>query len=56
MAVPSYFTTGEKIAHYGLRVFVGVVLLFLIAPILAVMPLTPQPPARHPSATAVTGR
>ena len=40
MAVPSYFTTGEKIAHYGLRVFVGVVLLFLIAPILAVMPLS----------------
>jgi putative spermidine/putrescine transport system permease protein len=40
MAVPSYFTTGEKIAHYGLRVFVGVVLLFLIAPIIAVMPLS----------------
>lgn len=40
MAVPSYFTTGEKIAHYGLRVFVGLVLLFLIAPILAIMPLS----------------
>ena len=40
MAVPSYFTTGEKVAHYGLRVFVGLVLLFLIAPILAVMPLS----------------
>ena len=40
MAVPSYFTPGEKIAHYGLRVFVGLVLLFLIAPIIAVMPLS----------------
>lgn len=40
MAVPSYFTPGEKVAHYALRVFVGLVLLFLIAPILAVMPLS----------------
>ncbi|MFO1122103.1 MAG: ABC transporter permease [Hyphomicrobiales bacterium] len=40
MAVPSYFTTGEKIAHYGLRIFVGFVLLFLISPIIAVMPLS----------------
>ena len=40
MAVPSYFTTGEKVAHYAVRVFVGVVLLFLIAPIIAVMPLS----------------
>jgi putative spermidine/putrescine transport system permease protein len=40
MAVPSYFTPGEKVAHYALRVFVGLVLLFLIAPIIAVMPLS----------------
>jgi putative spermidine/putrescine transport system permease protein len=40
MAVPSYFTTGEKVAHYALRVFVGLVLLFLISPIIAVMPLS----------------
>lgn len=40
MAVPSYFTTGEKIAHYGVRIFVGLVLLFLISPIIAVMPLS----------------
>ena len=40
MAVPSYFTTGEKVAYYGLRVFVGLVLLFLISPIIAVMPLS----------------
>ncbi len=40
MAVPSYFTTGEKIAHYSLRVFVMLVLLFLISPIIAVMPLS----------------
>jgi len=40
MAVPSYFTTGETIAYYALRVFVGFVLLFLISPIIAVMPLS----------------
>jgi putative spermidine/putrescine transport system permease protein len=40
MAVPSYFTTSEKVAHYALRVFVAAVLCFLIAPILAVMPLS----------------
>jgi putative spermidine/putrescine transport system permease protein len=40
MAVPSYFTRGEKIAHYGVRVFVMLVLLFLISPIIAVMPLS----------------
>jgi putative spermidine/putrescine transport system permease protein len=40
MAVPSYFTTGEKVAHYSVRVFVGLVLLFLISPIIAVMPLS----------------
>jgi putative spermidine/putrescine transport system permease protein len=40
MALPPYLTTGERISHYGLRVFVGLVLLFLIAPILAIMPLS----------------
>ncbi|MFT3987736.1 ABC transporter permease [Aestuariivirga sp.] len=40
MAVPSYFTTGEKVAHYSVRVYVGLVLLFLIAPIIAIMPLS----------------
>jgi putative spermidine/putrescine transport system permease protein len=40
MALPAYTTTSEKIAYYGLRVFVGAVLLFLIAPILAIMPLS----------------
>ena len=40
MAVPSYFTTGETIAYYALRVYVGFVLLFLISPIIAVMPLS----------------
>ena len=33
-------TTSEKVSHYGLRIFVGAVLLFLIAPILAIMPLS----------------
>ena len=40
MAVPSYYTRGETIAYYALRVFVALVLLFLISPILAVMPLS----------------
>jgi len=40
MAVPSYYTRGETVAYYALRVFVAVVLLFLISPILAVMPLS----------------
>ncbi|MGQ0486644.1 MAG: ABC transporter permease [Hyphomicrobiales bacterium] len=40
MAFPAYMTAGEKFAYYGLRVFVGLVLLFLIAPILAIMPLS----------------
>lgn len=40
MAVPSYYTRGERIAYYAVRVFVGLVLLFLIAPILAIMPLS----------------
>ena len=40
MALPAYTTTSEKVSHYGLRIFVGLVLLFLIAPILAIMPLS----------------
>ena len=40
MALPAYFTTSEKISHWVLRGFVGLILLFLIAPILAIMPLS----------------
>jgi len=40
MAVPAYATPSEKFAYWGLRVFVGLVLLFLMAPILAIMPLS----------------
>ncbi len=40
MAFPAYMTTGEKVSYYGLRIFVGFVLLFLVAPILAIMPLS----------------
>ena len=40
MALPAYFTTSEKISHWVLRAFVGLILLFLIAPILAIMPLS----------------
>ena len=40
MALPAIRSTSEKISYYGLRVFVGPVLVFLIAPILAIMPLS----------------
>lgn len=40
MALPAYATTSEKIAYWALRLFVGLVLLFLISPILAIMPLS----------------
>jgi putative spermidine/putrescine transport system permease protein len=40
MAFPPYMTLSEKVSYFGLRVFVGAVLLFLIAPILAIMPLS----------------
>jgi putative spermidine/putrescine transport system permease protein len=40
MAIPSYATTSERIGYWALRFFVGAVLLFLIAPILAIMPLS----------------
>jgi putative spermidine/putrescine transport system permease protein len=40
MAIPPYATRSEIAFHWGLRVFVGMVLLFLVAPILAIMPLS----------------
>jgi putative spermidine/putrescine transport system permease protein len=40
MALPAHMTVSEKFAHYALRIFVGLVLLFLVAPILAIMPLS----------------
>ena len=40
MALPAYMTTSEKVSYYGVRVFVGAVLIFLVAPILAIMPLS----------------
>ena len=40
MSIPAYATTSERVTYYALRVFVGAVLLFLMAPILAIMPLS----------------
>jgi putative spermidine/putrescine transport system permease protein len=40
MQIPPYATTGEKIGMWAVRIFVGFVLLFLISPILAIMPLS----------------
>lgn len=40
MAVPQYIQGWEKTWHYMLRVFVGLVLFFLVFPILVVIPLS----------------
>src|SRR5262245_3061732 len=40
MAVPAYATPVERAWYYIFRVFCGAVLLFLIAPILVIMPLS----------------
>jgi putative spermidine/putrescine transport system permease protein len=40
MAVPAYATSAERVWYYAHRVICGAVLLFLIAPILAIMPLS----------------
>ena len=37
---PTYATVAEKIVHYGTLVFTGLVLLFLISPVLAIVPLS----------------
>ncbi len=40
MAIPPYASRSEIAFHWGQRIFVGLVLLFLVAPILAIMPLS----------------
>lgn len=40
MALPDYAGTPEKTVYYGVRVLSGLVLLFLIAPILVIVPLS----------------
>src|SRR5882724_8145707 len=40
MRPPSYATLGEKIVYYGAVAFTALVLLFLILPILAIVPLS----------------
>lgn len=40
MALPPYAATWERIWYYGFRVFCGFVFLFLIAPILIIIPLS----------------
>lgn len=38
--VPTYYTTGQMLWHYGFRVICGAIFIFLITPILVVMPLS----------------
>jgi len=40
MALPSYATPAEVAWHYGFRTFCGLVLLFLMVPILVIVPLS----------------
>ncbi|MBV15648.1 MAG: polyamine ABC transporter permease [Euryarchaeota archaeon] len=40
MSFPAYTTVPQKIWHYGLRVFCGLVFFYLIGPILAIIPLS----------------
>ena len=40
MALPSYATPAEVALHYGFRTFCGLVLLFLMVPILVIIPLS----------------
>lgn len=40
MALPPYMTLGEKIWHYSFRAICGLIFLFLIMPILVVLPLS----------------
>ena len=39
-SLPIYATTGQKIWHYTFRVIVGLILFFLIAPIIIIIPLS----------------
>ena len=40
MALPSYTTRGQKSWHYCYLVFCGLVLFFLVAPLVVVIPLS----------------
>ncbi|WP_022728824.1 ABC transporter permease [Fodinicurvata sediminis] len=40
MAAPSYATKPQVAGHYGLRIFVALVCVFLVAPIFAIIPLS----------------
>jgi putative spermidine/putrescine transport system permease protein len=50
MSLPTYATTTEKLSYWGVRIFSALVLLFLIAPILVIMPLSfnPEPYFSYP--------
>ena len=40
MALPAYASTGQRVWHYAFRTICGVILFFLIAPILVIIPLS----------------
>lgn len=39
-ALPPYATTGQRVWYYSFRVIVGIILFFLIAPIITIIPLS----------------
>ena len=39
-ALPPYLTTAERVWHYAFRIICGAIFLFLIAPILVIVPLS----------------
>ncbi len=40
MALPAYASTGQRVWHYAFRALVGLILFYLIAPILVIIPLS----------------
>ena len=40
MALPAYASTGERVWHYAFRGFCGLIFVFLVAPIIVIMPLS----------------
>jgi putative spermidine/putrescine transport system permease protein len=40
MALPIYASTGQRLWHYGFRIICGLILFYLIAPLLVIIPLS----------------
>jgi putative spermidine/putrescine transport system permease protein len=47
MALPAYASTPQRLWHYGFRILCGLILFYLIAPILVIIPLSSTPGLLH---------